>query len=154
LIARIKQFFEQYVAGASADPEQPEHPLQVAAAALLMEMANADHDLNQTEADHITNTIRSTFGLTDAETDDLVRLAEDETESSTSLHEFTSLINQHWPLDKKIRLVELMWQVAYADLEVDKHEQHLMRKIVNLLYIPQSEYIAAKMRAQREMSRR
>lgn len=148
MLNRIQKFFTNNLANASHDSgETSDHALQLAAAALLMEMAHADGRTNETELAHILEVVRNTFSLTETDAAELVDLARADAESSTSLHEFTTLINTHWPFEMKVRLVELMWQIAYADLEIDKHEQHLMRKIVRLLYIPHNEYIAAKIRA-------
>ena len=150
MLDRIQKFFNNNLASTTHDSgETSDHALQLAAAALLMEMAHADGRINETELAHILKVVGSTFSLTETEAAELVDLARAEAESSTSLHEFTTLINSHWPADMKVRLVELMWQIAYADLEIDKHEQHLMRKIVRLLYIPHNDYIAAKIRAKR-----
>ncbi|MDH3377696.1 MAG: TerB family tellurite resistance protein [Gammaproteobacteria bacterium] len=148
MLQKIQKFFNNNLANTTLDGgETSEHALQLAAAALLMEMAHADDYIDETELVHILEVVRGTFSLTESEAAELVDLAHAEAESSASLHEFTALINAHWSADMKLQLVELMWQVAYADLEIDKHEQHLMRKIVGLLYIPHRDYIAAKMRA-------
>ncbi|MFO0273438.1 MAG: TerB family tellurite resistance protein, partial [Betaproteobacteria bacterium] len=62
-------------------------------------------------------------------------------------YQFTSLINQRFSQPQKERMIELMWQVAYADAALSAHELHLMRKVAGLLHVPDSAYIAAKMRA-------
>jgi len=148
MLNHIQKFFTNNLANATHHSgETSDHALQLAATALLMEMAHADGRINETELAHILEVVGNTFSLTETDVAELVELARAEAESSTSLHEFTTLINTHWPFEMKVRLVELMWQIAYADLEIDKHEQHLMRKIVRLLYIPHKEYIAAKIRA-------
>jgi uncharacterized tellurite resistance protein B-like protein len=61
--------------------------------------------------------------------------------------QFTSLVNRHFTQEQKLRIVELMWRVAYADAELSAHENHLMRKIGDLLHIAHGDYIAAKMKA-------
>jgi uncharacterized tellurite resistance protein B-like protein len=90
--------------------------------------------------------VASAYRLTPKEADELIELAEEEVNDATCLHGFTSLINERWPLDKKIELVERMWRVAYADNHLDSHEQHLIRKIATLLYLPHKTYVEAKLR--------
>ena len=62
-------------------------------------------------------------------------------------HQFTLPINSELELVEKVRIVEYMWQIAYADNQISVHENHLLRKIANLLNVPHGDYIAAKMRA-------
>ena len=68
-------------------------------------------------------------------------------QQATDLHQFTSLLNRELAREEKIRIVEYMWQVAYADRQISAHENHLMRRMTDLLHISQADYIAAKMRA-------
>jgi len=91
--------------------------------------------------------VRDKFGLSVGEAEALVRLAEDEAREATDHYQFTSLINQRFSQEQKQRVVELMWQVAYADSELSAYEQHVIRKIADLLYVPHRAYIAAKLRA-------
>ncbi len=148
MILAIRQFFEKHLGvGDEVSAADVEHRLHLAAAALLVEMARADYEAHETEMQRIADVVRSAFDLDHEESDALLALAEQHATSATSLHGFTSLINEHWTLQKKIDLVELMWQIAYADTRIDKHEHHLMRKMVQLLYIPHADYVAARLRA-------
>ncbi len=148
MILAIRQFFEKHLDSPQPDgSEEAGQRLRLASAALLIEMARADYETRDSEMRRITAAVSTTFGLDAEATKQLLELADAQARSATSLHGFTSLINEHWPLESKIKLIELMWQVAYADAEIDKHEHHLMRKMVRLLYVPHSDYIAAKMRA-------
>ena len=91
--------------------------------------------------------IRAKFELSDEEAATLVTLAEDEARESVGYYQFTSLINARFSAQQKARIVELMWQVAYADATLSAHEQHVIRKVADLLYVPHGDYIAAKRRA-------
>jgi uncharacterized tellurite resistance protein B-like protein len=91
--------------------------------------------------------VREKFGQAGAQAEELLQLAEAEVASANDYYQFTSLINQHFSQPQKERMLELMWLVAYADAELSAHELHLMRKIAGLLHVPDSAYIAAKMRA-------
>jgi uncharacterized tellurite resistance protein B-like protein len=155
MIDRIKEFFnEQLRPDAGAGARDPEHALRLAAAALLVEMSRADMHIRDGERAAIETGVRDVFGLGEAETRSLVALAEEEVHDATSMYGFTRLINDGFSAGQKARIVELMWRVAYADGHLEKHEQHLMRKIAGLLYIPHETYIAAKFRAREEAGTR
>lgn len=82
-----------------------------------------------------------------------MRLAEDQARAATDHYQFTSLINQRFSQAQKQQVVELMWQVAYADSQLSAYEQHVIRKIADLLYVPHRAYIAAKLRARDAVDR-
>jgi len=154
MLAAIKSFFESHIyldEKQSADRE--DHALKVATAALLLEMARADFDVKDEELRAVAKSIQSMFKLDDSETQALVKLAEQESAQATCYYEFTSLINKGFDLQKKIKIVELMWQVAYADKHLEKYEEALIRKLTDLLYVPHEQYIAAKHRVQAALKR-
>ncbi len=92
--------------------------------------------------------ISQRFTLTDNETEQLIQLAEQEAEQAIDYHCFTSLINTHFSAEEKVDIVEHLWQIAYADGQINKYEDHLVRKISELIYVPHSAFIAAKHRAE------
>ncbi|MEJ2213300.1 MAG: TerB family tellurite resistance protein, partial [Gammaproteobacteria bacterium] len=98
------------------------------------------------EFDAITKLLNKHFTLTHDETAELIELAEEEARDLTSYHQFTTLINQHYGQSDRIKILELLWQVANADGEIEKYEEHLIRKISDLLYVSHSDFIAAKHR--------
>lgn len=144
MLSTIRDFFDRNIAGA---PAQDRHSIELATAALLVEVMCIDAETTEAERAAVQRAIRTKFGLTDDETDALVALAEEEMRQATDYYQFTSLINQRFTQAQKERVLELMWGVAYADAVIDAHEQHLLRKIAALLYVPDSAYIAAKLRA-------
>ncbi len=153
MLHTIKRFFETKVKSEdSGEPE--EHQLQLAAAALLFEVSRSDFSTDEEERNRIRDLIESQFDLSQEETHTLMNLAEQQANQATSLHGFTSLINANWSLEQRVRLIEFMWDVAYADEHLDAHELHLMRKIGSLLYIPHKQLVAAKMGARRKQEQR
>jgi len=148
MLPQLRAFFNQHInreheAGAS----DPEHDIRLATAALLLEVGKADFSMNEQESRHIADLVGTLFELETEETETLLQLAEEEIKDATSLHAFTSLINEHWTASDKVKIMQHLWEVAYADGELDKHERHLLRKLAGLLYIPQSDYIATKIKA-------
>ena len=102
-------------------------------------------DREETRAD--PNKAELTAPGPQADTEELIRLAEEETKQATDYYQFTSLINKGFSQEEKIQVVELMWQVAYADGHMDKYEDHLVRKLANLMHVSHKDFIAAKHRA-------
>lgn len=149
MIGTIKQFFDTHlVLGRENGQENNDHALQLASAALLIEMTRADDKIKEEEQQTVTNAIKKTFQLSADETTELLELAEQQAQQSTCYYEFTSLINKEFTQEEKIKLVEQMWLVAFADKELEKHEEHLVRKISELLYVSHKDFMSAKRRAQ------
>ncbi len=118
-----------------------------AAAALLLEAAQADSQIDDSELEQIELSLVNNLGVNPENIKEIVREAQKQLDHATCLHEITKIINQNWTVKDKISLIESMWKVVLSDQHLDAHEQHLMRKIKGLLHIPQTEYIAAKLRA-------
>ena len=126
---------------------RPEHTLQLATAVLLIEVMRSDTKSTDEELSTILQILKQRFHLADAEVAQLSDLAHGTANAANDYHQFTSLINRELGPPEKIRIIEYMWQVAYADKHISSHENHLMRKIAALLYISHGDYIAAKLRA-------
>jgi uncharacterized tellurite resistance protein B-like protein len=145
MLARLRQFFEREIAPGVRNGDG--HALQLATAALLLEMARQDEHVSATERGAVFTAVRERFNLECAEADALIQLAEDEARNATDYFQFTSLINEHVEHTQKIRLVEALWRVAAADQQVHHYEEHMVRRIAELLYLSHGEFIAAKHRA-------
>jgi uncharacterized tellurite resistance protein B-like protein len=143
----IQEFFEKRIRSTSGEPDSIERALQLATAALLVEVSRADLEIKDEERRVIGEAVRRTFHLSEHDTDLLIRLAEEEAQTATSTHQFTHLIDKHFPIEQKVHIVELLWRVAFADADKDKHEEHLIRRIADLLHVPHREFIDAKIRA-------
>ena len=144
MLRALKDFFEIH---AASDPSESRKALELAAAALLVEIARIDGAMQPSERAAVLRAIHEKFALTDTEADDLLALAEREMKQAEGYYPFTSLINQNFTQPQKEYLIELMWRAAYADHDLSAHELHLMRKIAGLLYVSDNAYIAAKLRA-------
>lgn len=152
MIEQFKRFFENYLqSDQDKDQAGATHRLQLTTAALLLEMTQADGNVNANEQAAVSRALRKTFQLSDAETDALIQLAAQEAHDATCYHAFTRLINEHYTRAQKIQLVELLWEVAYADADMEMYEEHLVRKLADLLYIPHIEFINAKLRVQQRL---
>lgn len=147
MLKSIREFFENHIA-ATPTPSDERHSIQLATAALLVEVARIDNQSTEDERAAVLRAVREKFELEAGEAAALIELAEAEMKQANDYFQFTSLVNRHFTQEQKLRIIELMWRVAYADAELSAHENHLMRKIGELLHITHGDYIAAKMRAQ------
>lgn len=121
--------------------------IHLAAAALLYEVAMSDQHVDDRERDHIEKVLGEAFELSESEAAAMASEGRAAAEESVSLHGFTSLVREHWSVDERCELMDHLWAVVWADGRLDAHEQHLMRKLASLLYIPHKRYVAAKLRA-------
>lgn len=146
MLNAIRDFFEQHIDAPAAQGNE-RHSIELATAALLVEVVRLDGGIKPAERAMVLRAVREKFGLSAGEAEALVRLAEDEAHEATDHYQFTSLVNQGFTQAQKQQVVELMWQVAYADRELSAYEQHVIRKIADLLHVSYRAYIAAKLRA-------
>ena len=150
MLQNLKQYFNRHILPASGEQgKSADHALQVATAALLFEVMRTDGEIKEIERHATIAAIQMNFELTADETSTLLHLAEAEAEQATDYHQFTALINKHFTLAQKEQMIEYMWQVASADLEIDRFERTLVHKIADLLHVPRATQIAARERALR-----
>ncbi|MFK7974827.1 MAG: TerB family tellurite resistance protein [Halioglobus sp.] len=131
-------------------PETIEHQLNLAAAALLMETARADFTQDATEQMAMQNILLDTLNVSAQELEAVLKLAEERVDEATSLYQFTRLINDYYGEQQKSLLIQAMWRVAFADGEIDKYEEHLIRKVSDLIYVPHAEFVRLKLAAQKQ----
>ena len=128
--------------------ESDKRNVRLAAAALLVETARADFTESDVEMSKLTQLLTTALELEAAEVSALVDAAQERVEDATSLCEFTRVINESCTLERKLQLISAMWTVAYADGDIDKYEEHLIRNVADLIYVPHSNYIHCKLAAQ------
>jgi uncharacterized tellurite resistance protein B-like protein len=133
----------------SGETAPSEHALQLATAVLLVEVMRTDTRIAPEERNTVLDALREKFALRDDELARLLELAEAESDEASDFYRFTSQINKGFSIESKVRIVEYLWQVALADGHLSHHENHLMRKLGDLLHIPHADYVAAKQRARR-----
>src|SRR5688572_17079188 len=147
MLRTLKDLFNAVTAPPGASSARNEHSLQLATAVLLVEVMRADPELGPQERLAVVAALRQKFSLSDEELSRLVELAEQTVRTASDFHQFTSVINDGFSQEQKIRIVEYMWQVAYSDGHLDAHENHLISKVAGLLHVTHGEYISAKLRA-------
>lgn len=147
MLRALKDLFDSIAPRAGATPADEEHALQLATAVLLVEVMRADPDVTEAERAAVMAALRRKFPLAPDELARLVDLAEARARTANDFFAFTSTINDRFGHPQKVRMIEFMWQVAYADGDIDANENHLISKVAGLLHVTHGEYIAAKLHA-------
>ena len=121
--------------------------LHLASAALLIELTRADRDIDESESKALLDILKKRFDLSADDLDELMTLAEQEAQDATSLYQFTSLINENFSREEKSQLILNMWEVAFADGRIDRYEEHMIRKVSDLLHLSHKDFISGKQEA-------
>ena len=120
--------------------------INLATCALLLELAHIDGKFSKQERDDITNIFRTKYNLSEKAINELIKSSEAELEKSIDLWHFTNLINQNYSIEEKLKVIETIWEVAYSDGRLEKHEDYLAHKVANLLRLSHKQLIDAKVK--------
>ncbi len=142
----FKQWIERISAATNRDEEITAADVERISAALLVEIARADHQLDSEEIESINSALQHSSSVSHKELAEIVNAAVVDADSAISLHEHIRLVNEHFDREQKIRLLEQMWRVAVADGSIDQYEDYTIRKLSDLLHMRHSEFIQAKLR--------
>ncbi len=148
MLKHLKAFFEQQGEQSVTRPTPDNHQIAVAATALMVQLAHIDQKEDPKELDVILACATKTHGVTADEAKAILDEALAGADDATSLYEFTALINDQFDQADKQTLLTHIWQVAFADGRIDKYEEHLIRRIAELLHLNHREYIIARHNAE------
>ena len=153
MIDSLKRFFNKVAPQNHQGPtKDSEHDIRIATCALFLEMAQIDHSFTQQETDTILSILKEKYGLSQAHADALIESAEEELKGSIDYWQFARLINENYSTEEKIEIIETLWQIVYVDGKMDKHEDHLMHKLSDLLRLSHNQLIDAKLKVLRSAS--
>ena len=145
MINKIKELITKFGNKEEIEEESDFSQLNNACAALLVEIAFADKEFDETEKTSLKLTLMETYAIEEADIDEIIKDAENTVAESTSLYGYTRIVNDEFEYDDKLSLLKNLWKVAYADGNLDKYEEHLLRKISDLIHISHSDYINIKL---------
>ena len=146
MLRKLAAFFDGAFADRADDPAVREHALRVATALLLIEVAKADYAEDLAEDEAVLRSLRQFFALDDEAAALLLDEALSTADRAVELQQFTRRLHEQLSAAEKQRVVEMLWQVALADSRLDKHEDHLVRRIAELLYVSHSDLIRIRNR--------
>ena len=137
--------------GSTDNGPDNEERTRIAASIILLEAAHADHECTDEELDHVIETLCSDFDLSRKHAEDLLELAHRERSHAVDLFEFTNHINNEFSREEKIAVLEAVWCIIHVDGQLDKHEDHFVRKLTHLLRLSHKEMIDAKLKAREQI---
>jgi len=147
MLKTLKTFFDQHFSTETSGQDK-DTQLKLAKAALLTEVCYADHNISSEEENRLKAILLNTFNIEKEIAEELITLAKTEVQEGHSTYQFTRLINEHFNAEQKYLLVKAMWEIAYADNELDHYEEAMIRKLADLLYVPHKDFIQAKLAVQ------
>jgi uncharacterized tellurite resistance protein B-like protein len=146
MLRKLAALFDGAFTNETVDPKAREHALRVATALLLIEVAKADYADDVAENEVLLRSLKQFFALDDASAGLLLEEARSTADHAVELQQFTRRLHEQRSVAEKHRVVEMLWQVALADRSLDKHEDHLVRRIAELLYVSHSDLIRIRNR--------
>lgn len=149
MIKRLMDFVGR--GGAPAADRDENQELRLAAAALLIEAARMDGNVDAAERHAIAEQLAGCFNLGGEETDALIEAAETKVDESTQLYPFTRVISDRFSEDERIRMIEMLWTVAYADRRLHDYEASLVRRVAGLIHVADRDNGAARKRVLRRL---
>jgi len=149
MLKNILDFFNQQML--PADLPQQEIDIPLACAALLVEVMVQDGISQPAEKDKVSQILQTQFMLDEDEAKKLIHLAVEELDNSSDYFQFTQLITRYYNPQQRQQLVQRLWEIAYADNELDALEEHTIRKISGLLHVPHLDFIKARVDAEKKL---
>tara|TARA_B100001057_G_scaffold422913_1_gene444723 strand:+ start:1696 stop:2148 length:453 start_codon:yes stop_codon:yes gene_type:complete len=146
MIKKIKDLLANISKEDKIDDTTDLSSLNEACAALLVEIAFADREFNTKEKESLKESLIESYNLQEKDIENIIQDAEKTVEESTSLYQYTRKVNDEFEYNNKLTLLENLWKVAYADNILDKYEEHLIRKISDLIHISHTDYINIKLK--------
>ena len=146
----IRTIYERVVTVLAAQPSaeqeaaERESAIRLATAVLMVDVARADHVFEEAEFDSVLQLVEKHFDLEPEEAAQLVNEAGDVADDLVTIQHFTRRLHEHLDEEEKLRIVSLLWQVAFADGRLDKYEDSLVLKISDLLYVNRARVMRLK----------
>ena len=146
----MKNLFSKFFKKDEITDDQPIDKVVSACISLMIEVSIADQFIEESEIESLKKTLSEKFNIEQSEISSLIAKGKETQEESTSLYEFTRIINDDFSFEEKYDLIKSMWQIAFADGNIDKYEEYVIRKVSDLIYISHEDFIKAKMEVKNE----
>lgn len=150
----MKKFFNNLFKKNQIEVLVEDNSVLLSAIALLLEVSLADEIMDISEVEALKDVLLKEFDVDQTKIDDLISNAKKNQNSSTSLYEFTRKINDDYKFEDKKNLILSMWKIAFADGNIDKYEEYVIRKVSDLIYISHPDFIESKQLAREEYENR
>jgi len=145
MIKRIKDLLSNFSNQEEEIEDEKISLLDKACSALLIEVAYADKIFDESEINSLKESLKETYNIDKEIIHELISDAKKTVNESTSLYEYTRVVNDEFDYSDKLELLSRIWKLAFADGNLDKYEDHLIRKISDLIHISHSDFIKIKL---------
>ena len=145
MLKKIRSIFTKTSEEVS-EKEQVTQKIDKTCAALIIEVALADKVFDESEVTLLKEMLLKAYTLEAEDIQDLIENAEKTVEESTSLYEYTREVNDNFDYESKLNLIDQLWRIAFADGHLDKYEEHVVRKIADLIHISHNDFIHSKLK--------
>ena len=145
MIKRIKDLLSNFSNQEEVIEDEKISSLDKACSALLIEVAYADKVFDESEINSLRESLKETYNIDEEIINELISDAKKTVDESTSLYEYTRVVNDEFDYSDKLELLSRIWKLAFADGNLDKYEDHLIRKISDLIHISHSDFIKIKL---------
>ena len=145
MIKRIKDLLSNFSNQEEVIEDEKISSLDKACSALLIEVAYADKVFDESEINSLRESLKETYDIDEEIINELISDAKKTVDESTSLYEYTRVVNDEFDYADKLELLSRIWKLAFADGNLDKYEDHLIRKISDLIHISHSDFIKIKL---------
>lgn len=154
MLTNLKKYFSDNISiKQNASEEIVSHNIQIATCALLLEMANSDDQFTDEERMRIAAILKNKFALNDMQIEELFRLTQKQLAQSLDLYGFAKLLNQNYSEEQRIEVIELVWEVIYADGQLAGYEDYLVHTYQKILDLSHKQFIEAKMRVLQRLNK-
>ena len=148
----MKNFISKFFNKQEVIEEKEVDKVVSACISLMIEVSLADQSIDESEIESLKKTLSNKFDIKEAEISSLISAGKESQEESTSLYEFTRVVNDDFSFEEKYSLIKSMWEIAFADGNIDKYEEYVIRKVSDLIYISHDDFIKAKLEVKNENS--
>ena len=128
-----------------------EMELQIATCVVLLEIAHADDEFSSEEEQRIEQVMKAHFNLSDKTFCEIKAVSEKKRNESIDLWQFTNTIKDNYSHAQKEKVIEMIWQIIYADKILDKYEDYLAHRFAKLLGLSHKQLINAKLMASKKV---
>ena len=146
MLDSLRNFVSELTGGQKHPARFEENDYRLATAALLIHASTIDGNMNGTERDRLRGVLKSRFALDDAATEELIDISTLAENEAVDLYRFTSLLNRTLDEAGRLGIVEMMWQVVFADGRVNEFEDNLIWRAADLLGVSSRDRIAIRRR--------
>lgn len=146
MMTKLKLLLDTFLPSENNFPSDPQKVISLASAALMVEVLLSDYERKPEEKNTLLDVLKKSFALNQVTADELLKQARKAQRDATDYFRFTSQINEICTPQEKISLIENLWRVAYADGELHHYEEHVIRRIADLIYVSHTDFITAKLR--------